>query len=324
MMSQKPVISVLGGGAWGSALASALAGSGAEVRIWVRRDDMAVALSGGHSPVLDMPITPPQLASTDIAAVLTGADYLLHVLPVSTIKDSITLIKPHLTAPIPVIWAGKGLVPGADALITEFAAEQWDCPSVMLSGPSFADEVAAGKPAAIVAAATDATLASSVARLFSGSALRVYSSPDPVGVAVGGAVKNVIAIAAGLVTGLDLGDNARAALLTRGLAETTRFATALGGRAETLFGLAGVGDMNLTCSGPHSRNFALGLAMGKGETPSGKLAEGQHSATVISRRAHSLGVEMPITSAVARVLEDPLSISAEIEKLLARPAETEW
>ena len=135
----------------------------------------------------------------------------------------------------------------------------------MLSGPSFADEVAAGKPAALVAAATQQELASDVAAMFGGSMIRAYSSPDPVGVAVGGAVKNVIAIASGMISGLDLGDNARAALLTRGLAETVRLAVAIGGRPETLFGLAGVGDMALTCAGPHSRNFALGLALGQGK-----------------------------------------------------------
>ena len=317
-------IAVLGGGAWGSALASALVAAEHDVRIWTRRQDMADALASGHSPALTMPINAPALASPALDQVLGGADCVLHVLPVSTIADSINMLKPHLDPETPVIWAAKGLVPGADALIPEFASSNWNNPSVMLSGPSFADEVAAGKPAAIVAAATNPDLAASIAGLFSGSMIRVYSSSDPIGVAVGGAVKNVIAIAAGMCDGLDLGDNARAALLTRGLAETTRFAVALGGQAETLFGLAGIGDMSLTCSGPHSRNFALGLALGRGDRPSGKLAEGQYSAIVIKRRAEALGIDMPITAAVARVLEEGTSITEEIERLLARPAETEW
>ena len=317
-------IAVLGGGAWGSALASALVTAGHDVRIWVRRQDMATALMQGRSPVLEMAIRPPRLATTVLEEAVSGVAAVLNVLPVSTTPEAITMLAPLIDPKTPVIWAAKGLVSGADALIPEVAAEHWDNPSVMLSGPSFADEVVAGKPAAIVAAATDHDQALAIAGLFAGSMIRVYASPDPVGVAVGGAVKNVIAIASGMISGLGLGDNARAALLTRGLAETTRFAVALGGRPETLFGLAGVGDMTLSCASPHSRNFALGMALGQGKAPSGKLAEGRYSAAVIARRASHLGVDMPITAAVARVLEDGASITTEIERLLSRPVESEW
>ena len=317
-------VAVLGGGAWGAALAAALVTAGRDVRIWVRREDLARALASGHAPALDLPIPAPALASTDLDAVLDGADVILHVLPVGATEESIAMLTPRLAGDTPVVWAAKGLVPGADALIPEVAATHWQNPSVMLSGPSFADEVALGKPAALVAAATQEGLAADVAAMFVGSMIRAYSSPDPIGVAVGGAVKNVIAIASGMISGLDLGDNARAALLTRGLAETVRLAVAIGGRAETLFGLAGVGDMALTCAGPHSRNFALGLALGQGKPPSGKLAEGRYSAAVISRRAVALGVDMPITAAVARVLEEDAPITTEIERLLSRPAESEW
>lgn len=324
MLNEMSPIAVLGGGAWGSALASALLMAGRETRVWVRREEMAAALMQGHSPVLDMAINPPAMATTDLEQAVDGVGAVLNVLPASATLPAIEMLKPLIAPSVPVIWAAKGLVAGADALIPQVAAEHWDNPSVMLSGPSFADEVAAGKPAAIVAAAHDIDLASAIAGLFSGSMIRVYSSPDPIGVAVGGAVKNVIAIASGMISGLDLGDNARAALLTRGLAETTRFAVAQGGLAETLFGLAGVGDMTLSCASTHSRNFALGLALGQGKHPSGKLAEGQHSAAVIARRASQLGVDMPITMAVARVLEEGASITAEIERLLSRPAESEW
>lgn len=317
-------VAVLGGGAWGAALAAALVTAGRDVRIWVRREDLARALASGHAPALDLPIPAPALASTDLDAVLDGADVILHVLPVGATEESIAMLTPRLAGDTPVVWAAKGLVPGADALIPEVAATHWQNPSVMLSGPSFADEVALGKPAALVAAATQEGLAADVAAMFVGSMIRAYSSPDPIGVAVGGAVKNVIAIASGMISGLDLGDNARTALLTRGLAETVRLAVAIGGRAETLFGLAGVGDMALTCAGPHSRNFALGLALGQGKPPSGKLAEGRYSAAVISRRAVALGVDMPITAAVARVLEEDAPITTEIERLLSRPAESEW
>jgi glycerol-3-phosphate dehydrogenase (NAD(P)+) len=154
--------------------------------------------------------------------------------------------------------------------------------------------------------------------------MRVYNSDDPIAVAVGGAVKNVIAIASGIITGLDLGDNARAGLMTRGLAEATRLAVAMGGKRETLFGLAGLGDMVLTCSGPHSRNFAFGLALGQGVQPSYKLAEGRHSCAVIARRAEKEGVDMPITIAVDRVVSGRGDISTEIKALMERPVDSEW
>lgn len=317
-------IAVLGGGAWGSALASALAARGHETRIWVRRDDHAAALTGGVSPVLDMAIAAPSLATTDAAAVLDGAGMVLAVLPTSATDDTIAMIRAGADPAIPIAWAAKGLVPGGDALIPEHASAHLPNPAVMLSGPSFADEVTAGKPAALVAASQDDAAANAVAMRFYGSNIRVYTSNDPVSVAVGGAVKNVIAIASGIVTGMGLGDNARAALITRGLAETTRFALALGGQRETLFGLAGLGDMVLTCSGAHSRNFAFGLALAEGGDTPAKLAEGKHSAAVILRRAARLKVDMPITEAVARVLIDGADIRAEINRLLQRPVDSEW
>lgn len=317
-------IAVLGGGAWGSALASALMAAGHETRVWVRDPQLASALAAGRSPVLDMTIAAPSLASTDSETVLAEAELVLVVLPVSASDDAIDRLAGQIDPAAPVAWAAKGLIPGSDALIPQHAKSRLDNPAVMLSGPSFADEVAAGKPAALVAASTDGDAAAAIAGAFQGSNIRVYTSADPVGVAVGGAVKNVIAIASGIVTGMALGDNARAALITRGLAETTRFATALGGERETLFGLAGLGDMVLTCSGAHSRNFSFGLALARGETIPAKLAEGRHSAVVIARRARRLGVEMPITEAVARVLEDGADISTEIGRLLQRPVDSEW
>ena len=316
-------VAVLGGGAWGSALASTLAAGGHDVRIWTRGAGQAEALAAGESPALGMAVTAPRLATTDIEEALGGADRVLAALPASATDATIDLLDGRIGGEVPVAWAAKGLVPAGDELIPAHAARRLPNPAVVLSGPSFADEVAVGKPAALVSASDDPVAAQGIAGLFRGGKVRVYTSADPVGVAVGGAVKNVIAIASGIVGGIGLGDNARAALVTRGLAETARFAVALGGEPETLSGLAGLGDMVLTCSGPHSRNYALGLALSSGEPEPPKLAEGRHSASVIRRRAESLGVDMPITAAVARVLDEGADIRDEVDRLMRRPVEGE-
>ena len=316
-------IAVLGGGAWGSALASALTVQGHHVRVLVRQAEMADQLRAGWSPMINQPISAPALVSTDPAPVFEGVDAALVVLPVAATGVAADMLTTYLSADIPVAWAAKGLLPGSNALIPEYTAMALPHPSVMLSGPSFADEVAQGKPAALVSASGHADAAGLFAMLFENSSIRVYTSDDPVGVAVGGAVKNVIAIASGIITGLDFGDNARAAVITRGLAEAARFALKLGGKRETLFGLAGLGDMMLTCAGPHSRNFAYGLAIGKGTDLPDKLAEGARSAPVILNRAKSEGIEMPITEAVVKVL-DGADIRAEIKRLLSRPVDSEW
>lgn len=318
-------LAIIGGGAWGSAIAAATSANGHITHILTRREDLAAALMQGRSPALDnLEISAPHLATTDPEVALKNVDAVIVVVPVSATASTLEQIKPFLPEDIPVAFAAKGFEPSSDQLIPDFAASYISNPIVMFSGPSFADEVAMGKPAALVAASHDADAAAKIASFFEGSTLRVYVSDDPIGVAVGGAVKNVIAIASGIITGLDLGDNARAALLTRGLAEATRLAIAMGGRNETLFGLAGLGDMTLTCSGPHSRNFAFGLALGEGNLPSGKLAEGSHSCSVIARRAQREEVEMPITAAVDRVVSGQADIRAEIAALMERPVDTEW
>ncbi|XDZ65327.1 NAD(P)H-dependent glycerol-3-phosphate dehydrogenase [Alphaproteobacteria bacterium LSUCC0684] len=322
-MIDKRKVAVLGGGAWGSALASILSVQGHQVRVLVRRAELADQLQAGWSPMIDLSITAPSVASTDPSLVLEDAEAVLVVMPVAATEMVADLLKSDLPEQVPVAWAAKGLIPENNALIPEYAARVLPHPSVMLSGPSFADEVAQGKPAALVSAATGLTAASQISALFHGSTIRVYTSDDPLGVAVGGAVKNVIAIAAGVITGLEFGDNARAAVVTRGLAEAARFALKLGGKRETLFGLAGLGDMMLTCGGPHSRNFAFGLALGKGKELPDKLAEGARSASVMLRRAKDEGIEMPITAAVANAIGGA-DIRGEITRLLARPVDSEW
>ena len=192
--------------------------------------------------------------------------------------------------------------------------------NIVFSGPTFADEVASGRPAAITAASQNQAAADSVQALFEGSPLRVYASKDPVGVAIGGAMKNVIAIAAGCASGLGLGDNARAAIITRGLAEMRRFTTALGGQSETVYGLSGAGDLALSCSGPHSRNMAYGLALGQGRAPDSVLAEGRHTVAALAARARSVGVELPITDAVDKVVNHQDNLQEVVNGLLARRA----
>ena len=318
-------VAVIGGGAWGSAIASQVAANGHDTRILTRRDDLAEALMQGVSPALDqMAITTPQIASTNPKHVLENVDTVIVAVPVSATETTLKQIKPHLADDVPFAFAAKGFEPKTDELIPQYAASRINNSIVMFSGPSFADEVTKGMPTALVAASEHNDAAMMIAHLFQGTSLRVYTNDDPIGVAVGGAVKNVVAIASGIIAGLGLGDNARAALLTRGLAEATRLALAIGGQKETLFGLAGLGDMTLTCSGSHSRNFAFGFALGQDSLPSGKLAEGQYSCSVIARRAEKEGVKMPITAAVDRVVSGRSSIKEEISGLMERPIDSEW
>ncbi len=317
-------IAVIGGGAWGSAIASCLSGNGKDVRILTRRQGLAESLAQGISPNIDgVAIVPPRLASTDPKQVMDGVEAVFIAVPAAATEDTLNQLAQYLPADIPIAFAAKGLVPSSGALIIDFARAKLTNSLVVFSGPSFADEVVMGKPTALVSASNDAAAAQQIAALFETTNIRVYTSDDPVGVAVGGTVKNVIAIASGIVQGLDLGDNARAALMTRGLAEATRLALVLGGSENTLFGLAGLGDMALTCSGTHSRNFAYGLALGRGTTPDSKLAEGRHSCEVIARRSALAGVDMPITQAVARVVSGEGDIMDEITQLMARPANNE-
>ena len=321
----KKTVTIIGGGAWGSAIASITSTNKHETRILTRRDELAHILQKGVSPALDnLKITPPQLATTNTEIALQNTHAVILVVPASAIASTLDQIKPHLAHNIPVALAAKGFDPQSDKLMCHLAPNKINNPIVMLSGPSFADEVAMGKPAALVAASSDQNAANNIASIFEASSIRVYTSHDPIGVAVGGAVKNVIAIASGIVTSLNLGQNARAALITRGLAEAVRLAVAMGGQKETLFGLAGLGDMALTCAGTQSRNFAFGVALGKGQKPSNKLAEGRYSCSIIARCAAKENVDMPITAAVDRVVSGKTDISNEIEALMERPVDREW
>lgn len=323
-------IAVIGGGAWGGALASTLAKRGHRVSILVRDDGLATALMQGRLPRLNnAPITPPAQATTDAESVLADAEIVLMVVPVAASAYALTAIKQHAMESAIVGMAAKGLYSKADGgdealLQPELAKRHITQSPVMLCGPSFAIEVVAGKLCCLVAAATDTKAATSMASVFAGTPIRVYVSDDPIGVAVASSVKNVIAIAAGMLDALELGSNARAALITRGLAEATRLALALGGRKETLFGLAGAGDLLLTATDKKSRNYAYGLALAQGKPPAELLAEGVHTASRLLGRANKHGVELPIIAAVDRVVNQGSSIADEIKALLARPVDYEW
>ena len=325
---------VIGGGSWGSAIASALARAGTAPHLLVRRQQTADALASGMCPQLGDIKDMPHLAAGTDDSILDRATIVFVVLPVGATADCLGRLAAQLAEDVPVVLCAKGLATlngagdngdGGDRagglLMPELAERLLPAhANIVFSGPTFADEVASGRPAAITAASQNQAAADSVQALFEGSPLRVYASKDPVGVAIGGAMKNVIAIAAGCASGLGLGDNARAAIITRGLAEMRRFTTALGGQSETVYGLSGAGDLALSCSGPHSRNMAYGLALGQGRAPDSVLAEGRHTVAALAARARSVGVELPITDAVDKVVNHQHNLQEVVNGLLARRA----
>ena len=319
-------VRVIGGGSWGSALAAALHDAGNDVAVLVRDEATVMLLAEGRCRQLaDIPPVGPIAASTD-PAIREAADRVLLVVPASATAATIETAHRRTRTEAPLVLCAKGMAMTADGarLMPELAdAMAPGRPSVLLSGPSFADEVMRGLPAAVVAAGTDSAAVEMVQQSFQASQLRVYASDDPLGVAIGGTMKNVIAIAAGCAIGLGLGDNARAAIITRGLAEMARLAAAEGAEAETIYGLSGAGDLALSCAGPHSRNMAYGLALGRGETPDARLAEGRNTVAALAARGRKTGVELPITNGVDRVVNGGAPLGDVVASLLARPAGSE-
>lgn len=320
-------ITLLGAGAWGTALAINLAPAH-RVTLWARDAAQVEAMrrDGVNRRYLpDSPLPQGLALESDPRRALSGCDCVILAVSVAGLRATLRLVR-ELAPALPVIWLCKGFEQPKALLPHEVCAEELGAGArcAVLSGPSFAQEVAAGLPAALTLASPDAGHAAALAQALHGPALRVYSHDDMTGVEVGGAVKNVIAIAAGVCDGLGLGLNARAALITRGLAEITRFGVALGARAETFTGLSGMGDLILTCTGDLSRNRRIGLALARGETLAhaqaglGHVAEGVFSAFEVRRRAAASGVEMPITEAVCRVLEQPGNAAGVVRELLAR------
>jgi len=324
-MRQNTNIVVMGGGSWGAALAHQLRqNKDLKCQILVRSAQTAADLARGHIRQLPAITDLPGFTVTDEAACLGKADVIYLVLPVSAHADSLAQIQAYAGAGTPVVLCAKGLVSDAQKgglFLPEYAASLLKGrPVAVLTGPSFADEVLSDLPTALLAASRSTDLTAEIAVHFSASSLRLYQGTDIIGAALGGAVKNVIAIAAGICTGQGLGDNARAGLITRGLAETMRLAEHLGADSRTISGLAGMGDLVLSCSGPHSRNMAFGLALGRGEAVPPSLAEGRFSAATLRARAEHESIELPICFAVDDIVNRHADIHARITALLSRQA----
>ncbi len=331
-------IAVLGAGAWGTALAAELARAAHRVTLCARRADHVAAIRARRENEFYLPgvALPETIELSDRWVEAAGAsEAVVMAVPSRFARVAMTPVGPALGANAILISVTKGVE--ADSLNTMTAMLAEVAPAVkrlaVLSGPSFASEVARGMPAAVVAAARDEAVSRGVQDLFASRTLRVYRSVDVDGVELAGAAKNVIAIAAGISDGLGLGSSARAALITRGLAELARLGLRAGARAETIYGLAGLGDLVLTCTGGLSRNRALGLKIGQGEsvagiaasTPPGHpVAEGVSNARSISRLAERMGVEMPIVAAVCRVLYEGAPANAMVEELLSRELKAEF
>jgi glycerol-3-phosphate dehydrogenase (NAD(P)+) len=317
-------IGVIGGGAWGTALAQ-VAAAGGETLLWAREPEVADAVNRGHENRLFLPgvSLAPSLSATSDLGDLEGCDALLVVTPAQHMRAVLGAVD---VGARPVVLCSKGIEEASGKLMNEVAREaQPGAPIAVLSGPTFAHEVAAGLPAAVTLAVEDTGLGDRLVRRLAQPNFRPYLSDDLVGAEVGGAVKNVLAIACGVVEGKGLGQNARAALISRGFAEMARFGIAKGARSETLAGLAGLGDLVLTCSSTSSRNFSLGMGIGRGERAADLLAdrrtvaEGAFTAPVLKRAAEALGVDMPIVGAVCALLAEEASVDAVVGSLLSRP-----
>ena len=326
-------IAILGAGAWGTALAIAFARAHA-VRLWARDAALCAAMQTARENERYLPgVAFPEslIISADFVAAVSAAELVLIATPLAGLRSTLHMLRQ--TAPaVPFLWLCKGLEAGSGLLPHQVAAEEMAGPGVacgVLTGPSFAEEVARALPTAVTLASVDSSFARAMTHELSGSRLRIYANDDVIGAEVGGAVKNVLAIASGISDGLGLGFNARAALITRGLAEVVRFGLALGARRETLMGLAGMGDLILTCTGDLSRNRRVGLALASGRSLAGivrelgHVAEGVSSAREVARRATALGVEMPIVQAVCAVIDGRLSAAAAVDQLMGRDPKAE-
>jgi len=320
-------LTVLAAGAWGTALAIAFSARHT-VTLWSRQADLAAEMSAKRENTHFLPGHPlpdSLLISADFAAAAASAEVLVIATPMAGLRATLERLKAEGVVR-PLLWVCKGFEAGSGLLPHQVVAEVLGKDAVCgaLSGPSFAEEVASGQPTAVSLAANDPEFARRMAAELHGKRLRIYAGDDLVGVEVGGAVKNVLAIATGVCDGLGLGLNSRAALITRGLAEIARLAQALGARRETLMGLAGMGDLILTCTGDLSRNRRVGLALAAGKTLAqavdelGHVAEGVMTAREVDRLATRLGVEMPISSAVAALLDGRINATQAVEQLMSR------
>ncbi|MCZ8085816.1 MAG: NAD(P)H-dependent glycerol-3-phosphate dehydrogenase [Brevundimonas sp.] len=323
---------VIGAGAWGTALAQVCAAAGLEVMLQAREPEVVESITARRINDAFLPDVPlsDRIRPTGDLADLSGCDLILAVPPAQHLRATLTAFAPFARPGAPVVLCSKGIERGSLKLMTEVLAETLpDAPAAVLSGPSFAGEVARGLPGAVTLACAGEALGQTLMETLSSPAFRCYLVDDLIGAEAGGAVKNVLAIACGIVEGRKLGRSAHAAVITRGFAEMTRLGVALGGRAETIAGLCGLGDLVLTCSSPQSRNMSLGLALGQGQTVAEALAgkrsvaEGFESAPAVRDLAARLGVDMPICQLVAAVLAGETAVDAGIEALLNRPLKSE-
>ncbi|MBX9823138.1 NAD(P)H-dependent glycerol-3-phosphate dehydrogenase [Afipia birgiae] len=319
-------ISVVGAGAWGTALANAAARAGRDVVLYARDSAVAEKISQTReNPKLPGIQLAKAVSVTSDLARAGQANAVLLVTPAQSLRQAATALAPHLAAGTPVIVCAKGIERGTHQFMTQIVTEVApDAAPAILSGPSFDVDVARGLPTAVTLATTDEALAKALVQALGSATFRPYHSTDVRGVEIGGAAKNVLAIAAGIVAGRKLGASALAALTTRGFAELMRLGLACGAKSETIAGLSGLGDLLLSCSSPQSRNFSHGIALGKGEAPArGKLVEGEFTAPVLIELAAEKNIEMPVANAVAAILSGALTIDEAIETLLTRPFRAE-
>lgn len=323
---------VIGGGAWGTALAQVCSRAGLETVLWAREADVVASVNTSHENTSFLPgiALDPGIRATADFADLAGSDLVLAVAPAQHLRSTLTAFAPHVRDGLQILLCSKGVEQGTLKLMTEVLAETIpQAAPAVLSGPSFAGEVARGLPTAVTLACPDEDCARDLSESIATPTFRPYFATDMIGAEAGGAVKNVLAIACGIVEGRGLGRSAHAALITRGFAELTRLAVALGGEAATVAGLCGLGDLVLTCSSPQSRNMSVGLALGRGQTLeealAGKLsvAEGVASAPAVRQLAAKLGVDVPICEAVAAILAGEADVDDAIRGLLSRPLREE-
>ncbi|WP_019399307.1 NAD(P)H-dependent glycerol-3-phosphate dehydrogenase [Pseudoxanthomonas sp. GW2] len=328
-------LAVLGAGSWGTALATLTARNGLATTLWGRDAVVVEAIDQRHENPRYLPGIPlpgSLRATTDLAAAVAGCDWVLGVVPSHAFTETLHALKPLLPAGAGVAWATKGFEPGSGRFLHEVAADVLGpgVPLAVVTGPSFAKEVTLGLPTAVTVHGEDPAFTRKVAAALHGPAFRAYTGDDMVGAELGGAMKNVLAVATGVADGMELGLNARAGLITRGLNEMLRLAAAIGARPETLMGLAGLGDLVLTCTGDLSRNRRLGLALGRGKElheavrEIGQVVESVQTANEVMRLANRHGVELPISAGVHAVLHGELTPRQGLEQLLAREQKPEY
>ena len=328
-------LAVLGAGSWGTALAALTARHGHPTILWGRDGAVTAAIDASHENARYLPGVrlPDALRATDaMATAMAGATLVLVAVPSHAFAETLRAMAPHLPAGAGVAWATKGFEPGSGRFLHEVAREVLgpDVPLAVVTGPSFAREVAAGLPTALTVHADPPAFARDVAAVLHGPAFRAYTGDDMLGAELGGAMKNVLAVATGVADGMELGLNARAGLITRGLNEMLRLNHAIGGRAETLMGLAGLGDLVLTCTGDLSRNRRLGLALGRGQSLEdavreiGQVVESVQTVDEVMRLAERHGVELPIASGVHAALHGRITPAEGLRRLLAREQKAEY